>query len=156
MCNICTQTEDVCLYVCHSRVLAPPNYRFGVFVGVTWMQALGAQRIDADTCSTRGGGRGSTFYIFKVCVCVSTPVSKGTNLSIYLFLTAFFHLVQKQGDMACVQGPCPMKLPDARDMRADHSHVPAFFHQVFTFHPCCNFLFLTDFAPSFQSRSNLQ
>ena len=29
--------------------------------------------------------------------------------------------------MACVQGPCPTKLPDARDMRADHSHVPAIF-----------------------------
>ena len=38
-----------------------------------------------------------------VCVCVSTPVSKDTTLafsfylSIYLFLTAFFHLVQTQG-----------------------------------------------------------
>ena len=35
--------------------------------------------------------------------------------------------------MACVQGPCPTKLPDARDMRADHSHVPAIFHCLSTF-----------------------
>ena len=35
--------------------------------------------------------------------------------------------------MARVQGPCPTKLPDARDMRADHSHVPAFFHCSSTF-----------------------
>ena len=27
--------------------------------------------------------------------------------------------------MACVQAPCPTKLPDAREVRADHSHVPA-------------------------------
>ena len=61
----------------------------------------------------------------EVCVCVSTPVSKDTTLVFLIYPTSFS--VQKQGDMACVQGPCPMKLPDARDMRADHSHVPAIF-----------------------------
>ena len=67
-----------------------------------------------------GGGHGVC-----VCVCVSTPVSKDTTLVFLIFPTSVS--VQKQGDMACVQGPCPMKLPDARDMRADHSHVPAIF-----------------------------
>ena len=62
------------------------------------------------------------------CVRVSTPVPRESNLSIYRSFPYFLtHLntAQSQGDMACVQGPCPTKLPDAREVRADHSHVPA-------------------------------
>ena len=56
------------------------------------------------------------------CVCVPLVIT-----GIQSDCAFFFFLCFKQGDMACVQGPCPTKLPDARDMRADHSHVPAIF-----------------------------
>ena len=42
----------------------------------------------------------------RVCVCVPLVVTG-------ILLNCF----SQQGDMACVQGPCPTKLPDARDMQ---------------------------------------
>ena len=59
----------------------------------------------------------------QVCVCVRAPCSHRDPFGLCFLLSA---KIFQQGDMACVQGPCPTKLPDARDMRADHSHVPAF------------------------------
>ena len=63
-----------------------------------------------------------------VCVCARVCVTLGIIgiLSDCFRFDVLFYVLQ-QGDMACVQGPCPTKLPDARDMRADHSHVPAIF-----------------------------
>ena len=45
------------------------------------------------------------------CVCVPSPVPRDTNLFHTTTLAIF---VLKQGDMACVQGPCPAKLPHGK------------------------------------------
>ena len=60
----------------------------------------------------------------SVCVCVCTPWNHRDPFGLFSLLE---FLSFQQGTMACVQGPCPTKLPDARDMRADLSHVPAIF-----------------------------
>ena len=57
-------------------------------------------------------------------MCVSPPDSK-VSVRSFLVFNVPFGIKNRQGDMACVQGPCRTKLPDAREVRADHSHVPA-------------------------------
>ena len=114
-------------------VLTSNNNELAVRVVETGCRARGADRV-----RVLGVGAGCWLYVVAVSgagagccdgsrlrVFVSNPVPKGWPPP---------NRISKQGDMACVQGPCPTKLPDAREALRDVSVCTCWvFHKLWRF-----------------------